>query len=505
VDLDRPVLLRVMVSVHHCRPCRHYLRAQPPFLRPNAIYTNRVAAKAVQAVYHDGLAMRRVAERLARDSWVRPSEGMVRRWCREYSAGLDFAGDYQAWVVREFSGVLCVDEVYQGRLALLLAVDPAAPDGDRLVGYQLVQGTVDQGAVAAFLARLREAGIAPTEVITDGSQLSPTAVAAVWPAAAHQLCLFHETRRVTTAVDEVVRAVRATIPRPPPAARRQLGGRRRKLPVAPDAADPATQRWRWREATRGAGTARVHELRRRGWSLRAIARHTGFDRRTVTAWLQREVPQGLPRRLEPPRRDEPELEPTAPPAPWSTWEAVRRVRHDLKVGRGLLRRRPDRLSPEERAQVDALLAGPVGARLGAARRFLEEWFSIWRDADGGRPSWDAAHARHARWHADPAYHSLAPLRRVQCSVDGAQFARLSHFLRQPAWEATNNGVERAGRAFRHAQGPHFTLRTARSVDDLLKARACVQQERTTAAPRRPHGRRTRGRPARPALFPPVAA
>jgi transposase-like protein len=495
------------VSVHHCRPCRHYFRAQPPFLRPNAIYTNRVVAKAVQAVYHDGLAMRRVAERLARDFWVRPSEGMVRRWCREYSAGLDFAGDYQPWVVREFSGVLCVDEVYQGRLALLLAVDPAAPDGDRLVGYQLVQGTVDQGAVAAFLTRLREAGIAPAEVITDGSQLYPTAVAAVWPAAAHQLCLFHETRRVTRAVDEVVRAVRTTIPQPPPATRRQLGGRRRKFPVTPDAADPATHRWRWREATRGAGIAQVHELRRRGWSLRAIARQTGFNRRTVTAWLRREVPQAQTLPLQPERQppDEPEREATAPLAPWATWDEVRQVRHELKVGRALLLRRPDHLTQEERAQVDALLASPVGAQLGTARRFLEEWFTLWRDAAGGRPSWDVAQRRHARWHTDSAYQGLAPLRRVQCSVDGAQFARLSHFLRRPTWEATNNGAERAGRAFRHGQGPHFNLRSAPSIDDLLKARAYVHKERTTAAPFRPHGRRTRGRRGRPAHFPLLAA
>ena len=34
-------------------------------------------------------------------------------------------------VVNEFSEILCVDEVYQDRLALLLAVDPTAPDGDR--------------------------------------------------------------------------------------------------------------------------------------------------------------------------------------------------------------------------------------------------------------------------------------------------------------------------------------------------------------------------------------
>src|SRR5215213_6650544 len=65
----------------------------------------------------------------------------------------------------------CVDEVYQGRLAFLFAVDPAAPDGDRLVGYQLVQGDVDAAQVEQFLHQLRDAGIHPDQVITDGSAL----------------------------------------------------------------------------------------------------------------------------------------------------------------------------------------------------------------------------------------------------------------------------------------------------------------------------------------------
>ncbi len=134
IDLDQPILLAVVVSVHRCRPCRHYFRAQPPFLRPDASYTNRVVQKAVEAVYHDGLAMRCVPARLARDFWVQPSEAMVRRWCRAYAASLDFDHDYMPWVVETFSGVLCVDEVYQGQLALLLAVDPATPEGDRLGG-----------------------------------------------------------------------------------------------------------------------------------------------------------------------------------------------------------------------------------------------------------------------------------------------------------------------------------------------------------------------------------
>ncbi len=168
VDLDAPVLLAVTISVHRCAACCHTFRAQPPFLRPDAIYSNRVVTAAVRAVFQDGMAVRRVATRLARDFWVRPSEGMIRRWCKEYSASLDFATDYLPWVVGEFSGILCVDEVYQGQLAVLLAVDPAAPEGDRLVGYQLFRGSVDQEEVATFLAGLRAAGIDPAEVITDG-------------------------------------------------------------------------------------------------------------------------------------------------------------------------------------------------------------------------------------------------------------------------------------------------------------------------------------------------
>jgi len=138
IDFDQPIVLSVEVSVHRCLPCGHVFRAQPPFLRRHAIYTRRVVQKAVETVYLDGLAARRVPDRLARDFWVRPSEKMVRLWCRAFADQLDFAADYQPWVIASFSGILCVDEVYQSELALLLAVDRAAPDGDRLVGYTLL-------------------------------------------------------------------------------------------------------------------------------------------------------------------------------------------------------------------------------------------------------------------------------------------------------------------------------------------------------------------------------
>jgi hypothetical protein len=107
---------------------------------------------------------------------------MVRLWCRAYAAGLDFTVDYSPGSLPT-SRTSCVDEVYQGDLALLLAIDPAAPDGDRLVGYTLLPKTkeVDQRMVKVFLERLRAAGVEPDEVITDDSRLYPAVLAEVWP------------------------------------------------------------------------------------------------------------------------------------------------------------------------------------------------------------------------------------------------------------------------------------------------------------------------------------
>jgi hypothetical protein len=73
-----------------------------------------------------------------------------------------------------------------------LAVDPAASDGDRLVGYRLVHGNINASDVEQFLSRLKEVGIEPDQAITDGSKLYPRVLGQVWPYAAHQLCLLHE-------------------------------------------------------------------------------------------------------------------------------------------------------------------------------------------------------------------------------------------------------------------------------------------------------------------------
>jgi transcriptional regulator with XRE-family HTH domain len=381
-------------------------------------------------------------------------------------------------------------------------VDPAGAPGDRLVGYQLVQGTVDQATMDGFLRRLRAAGISPAQVITDGAALYPSLLAEVWPTAAQQLCLFHESRRVTTAVNDVVKAVRRRLPTPPPATRPTLGGRPRHVTPPTEATDHPTRRWRWREARRAAALARVHELRGRGLSLRAIARQTGLNRRTVTAWLRSEAPPDLAARHATLPLPVPFVE-APPPAPWTSWAEVRRVRDQLKRARSLLLRRPDHLAADEQAQLQLLLDSPSGAELRLARAFLVEWYAIWRDEAGQRRSLPDAQLRYERWRGKAAYGRLAPLRRIQESVDRARFERLSCFLQDPMWEATSNGAERLGRTFRHRQGPHFNLRTPASIAADLTVRACLRKQAATSPVRLLPGRCPRG--GKPAAEPGLLA
>ena len=474
IHLDHPVLLVVQVSVHHCPACQHYFRAQPPFLRPDASYTNRVVEKAVQSVFADGMAFRRVPERLARDFWVQPSEKMVRLWCRRHADGFDLARDYQPWVVSEFSGILCVDEVYQDRLALLLAVDPAAPEGDRLVGYQLVHGDkVTPADITGFLERLKQAGIMPDQLITDGSTLYPRIVAAVWPQAAHQLCLFHQTRLVTEAAKQVIKAIFAELPRVP----RTPSSAAAPEQPADDATGRRSRRGRLYQHQQQTGRRLVHQLRDQGATISAIARQLGLSRMTVRKWLRQPPPEGSEAAPVPelPVRVDRTLPPDPPPDPWQSWEQVQQVRQATGPDRLRLLRHPDRLTEEDQATLADLDQSPVGEPVGRARAFVEEWYAIWRDEQGHKRARDDAQQRYDTWRTNPAYQELAPLRRMQGRTDAEQFTKLSQFLEQPDWEGTNNGAERMGRLFRQRQGPHFRLRTAAGIDDDLTMHALARK------------------------------
>jgi Transposase len=169
------------------------------------------------------------------------------------------------------------------------------------------------------------------------------------------------------------------------------------------------------------------------------------------------------------------------------------VRATLASRRYRMLRRPDHLTTTEQILIDQALASPVGGALQVARSFLEDWYAFWTDEHGQRRSVMEAQARYQTWCTNSAYQHLTPLQQVIKAVDAARFEQLSHFLKHPTWEATNNGAERMGRRFRQLQGPHFNLRTARSIEQALTAQSYRHYETATQPASPPSGRSGRGR------------
>lgn len=457
--------------------------------------------KAVYSVYQDGMALRRVTTRLARDFWVKPSEAMIRRWCKEFAEGLDFEEDYQRWVVEEFSGILCVDEVYQDKLALLLAVDPASPDvGDRLVGHELIHGQVERKDVEDFLSRLKRAGIEPEEVVTDGSPLYPGSLKEVWPTAVHQLCLFHESRLVTGEIYKARAALRKVLPKPPP-----IPSTRRLLGRSPKKKCPSPQK----RAAHRAAIARVYALHEQGVSIRGIRRRTGHSRNTIKRWLRGEIPKEIAQAEFPTEwmleeifgegvASEQEEEPLIPevPSPWNSWEEVRKVRNLLWDVRYVLLRRPEHLTEKDREKLGFLLDSPIGEEVRLMRGFLEEWYLLFYDEQRNRRTLEEAKELYGLLKNDPHYRTLKHLAGLQARFGEEHFIKISGFLKHPDWEATNNGAERCARAFRHLRAPHYGFRKPRSIESAIQARAWLSKEESLLPSNPPAGRCTRGRKAR---------
>jgi hypothetical protein len=132
----------------------------------------------------------------------------------------------------------------------------------------------------------------------------------------------------------------------------------------------------------------------------------------------------------------------------------------------------------------------IGSQCRAEIKKLDQ-HPLWHDAFGQRRTLEDACERFAAWSSDASYAAVAPLRRVQERMT-AEFERLSHFLRNPGWEATNNGAERTGRAFRHRQAPHFNLRTETMIEGTIVVMAYQRKAAATTHRHREIARCSRG-------------
>lgn len=220
LHLDHPVVLRIHVGCYRCPACveKPGFRTPLAFIEPGCIYVTRARQKLVEAIELDGMAIGKAVARLGRDFHVgiAPSTGW--EWHRAGAPTDAAVSDYQHLVAESFSGVLVVDEVYDGGYAILCARDAIT---HRTVAYQLCE-EMNGAVMTGFFETLNALGIEPEVLVTDASPLYPKALAAVWAKCRHQLCRFHWVKDITGEVMRGMRDYRETLPK---AEKRPTAGR----------------------------------------------------------------------------------------------------------------------------------------------------------------------------------------------------------------------------------------------------------------------------------------
>ncbi len=131
------------------------------------------------------------------------------------------ARTYLDWALRDFSGYIAADELYDGPFCVLSIVDNRT--FKRLI-YQVLDHDPDHKDIAKFLRRckmgLQTRKLRLCGVTTDASPLYPEPLRAVFGDVPHQICEFHIIKELTKAILRAVAQVRKKLAERKPAAKR---------------------------------------------------------------------------------------------------------------------------------------------------------------------------------------------------------------------------------------------------------------------------------------------
>ena len=216
INLKQSTILQVYREVRKCLDpaCKECFAPELDFVENSGRFTKRTKQKAIASVTEDGVPISRVPQRMWRDFHVRVVKSTVHDWVHaEAEADLGEA-EYTQWVVARFSGVVGIDEVHVrdekgNKQYLVVAVDPI---NDRTILFDLLDSN-DSVALQGFLEKLKEMGIDPLVIITDMWDAYRTALAEVFPDAAHQLCVFHVIKNVMKHTNKAMLAYRRELPK----------------------------------------------------------------------------------------------------------------------------------------------------------------------------------------------------------------------------------------------------------------------------------------------------
>jgi len=222
--------------------CSRTFRSVPDFMPQGGRYTYAVRDAIVRSLIRDGLSAEKTKRRMKEDFCLDISIGFI-HGCLEWASDKVDQQAYRDWVRQNFSGVCCIDEVYDGGKAIFIATDPL---NDLTLTFHLADKS-DAMALAVVLTQLTEAGIEPKVVVTDGSPLYKQALAEQWQDVEHQLCIFHVLMEANKTILQAVRFVKNRLRRAGQAGRKRRRGRPSKQAQARRQAQ--TQRTRKEQAT----------------------------------------------------------------------------------------------------------------------------------------------------------------------------------------------------------------------------------------------------------------
>lgn len=227
-DVDRPTYLVLRLAKYACDEpacARKYFTPPIPEAAPHA-RTSRRLQQAAAGLYRRGkAALRDVAGDLRAFWHTGTGKSSVLRWHRQA-----LAADYPRPAALPFSGVLCIDEVYDRvggeRAPIFTAVDPIAG-----ITVRIPIARADAEHLAAAMTRVRALGANPRVIVSDLWAAYPEALRRVWPRAERQLCWFHVMQWVTRKLSELLKRHAATLPE---AERRELNRLRFRLLACPE-------------------------------------------------------------------------------------------------------------------------------------------------------------------------------------------------------------------------------------------------------------------------------
>lgn len=127
--------------------------------------------------------------------------------------GVDLVGGlYLEEVLKDFSGYLAIDEVYDGPFCILVIVDNRS--FHRLL-VEVLDHSPDHSDIKAFLTKFRaildQRNLAVKGITTDGSPLYPEPLSLLFPGVPHQICKFHVIKEITKAILRALAQVRKEI------------------------------------------------------------------------------------------------------------------------------------------------------------------------------------------------------------------------------------------------------------------------------------------------------